>query len=58
MSSKALSCENHRVVIIPRRLGDFGMARIYESSFYKDEHDRHQRICYLQTRHALARIWV
>ena len=43
MSRKASSRENYRVVITPRRLGDFGMARISESSCYKDEQDRHQK---------------
>lgn len=43
MSRKISSRVNHRVVITPRRLGDFGMARISESFCYKYEQDRHKK---------------
>lgn len=43
MSRKISTRENYRVVVTPRRLGDFGVARISESACYADEADRHKQ---------------
>ena len=43
MSQKIAGYENYRVVIEPRRLGDFGFFSTSDSMFCKDEADRQRQ---------------